>query len=204
MPPTGMRASLRADTCGKGGFVPIRWTILISGSRCATWRSRIQCGPAWQQRLRNGSGQASRHIRLLSGCSPCWRWTFGQNDGRRPSWRSYLAAGESSAEVAALRQFTHTGRPLGSTAFVAGLEQSTLRLLAPRASEAAVGSPPLTLTNSQSNLSRSRRTELGPSVPDLSEASSTLRSSRSSLVFFLTDIRRCTYQNPDPSLRRIS
>ena len=53
------------------------------------------------------------------------RWTAAE-------WRSYLAAGESSAEVAALRQFTHTGRPLGSTAFVAGLEQSTLRLLAPR------------------------------------------------------------------------
>ena len=53
------------------------------------------------------------------------RWTAAE-------WRSYLAAGESSAEVAALRQFTHTGRPLGSTAFVAGLEQSTLRLLALR------------------------------------------------------------------------
>ncbi len=53
------------------------------------------------------------------------RWTAAE-------WRSYLAAGESPVEVAALRQFTHTGRPLGSAAFVAELEQSTLRLLTPR------------------------------------------------------------------------
>ena len=69
---------------------------------------------------------ASLAAPLLRGMD-LWRkrWTAAE-------WRSYLAAGESSAEVAALRQFTHTGRPLGSTAFVAGLEQSTLRLLAPR------------------------------------------------------------------------
>ncbi len=47
-------------------------------------------------------------------------------------WAGYLAAGESAAEAAALRQFTHTGRPLGSATFVAELEQSTLRLLTPR------------------------------------------------------------------------
>ena len=53
------------------------------------------------------------------------RWTA-------EAWIRYLAAGESGADIAALRQFTHTGRPLGTAAFVAGLEQSTLRLLAPR------------------------------------------------------------------------
>ena len=53
------------------------------------------------------------------------RWTA-------EAWVEYLSAGESAAEVAALRQFTHTGRPLGSAAFVADLEQSTFRLLAPR------------------------------------------------------------------------
>jgi len=34
--------------------------------------------------------------------------------------------------VAAVRQYTHTGRPLGSERFVADLEHSTLRALAPR------------------------------------------------------------------------
>ena len=53
------------------------------------------------------------------------RWTVEE-------WTRYLAAGESPAEVTALRRFTHTGRPLGNAAFVAQLEQSTLRLLAPR------------------------------------------------------------------------
>ena len=53
------------------------------------------------------------------------RWTVAE-------WAGYLAAGDSSTEVTALRRFTHTGRPLGNAAFVAALEQSTLRLLAPR------------------------------------------------------------------------
>ena len=48
------------------------------------------------------------------------------------AWSDYLAAGESCRELAALRQFTHTGRPLGTAEFIATLEQSTLRLLSPR------------------------------------------------------------------------
>ena len=53
------------------------------------------------------------------------RWTAKE-------WGEYLAAGESATEMAALRQFTHSGRPLGSPTFVADLEKSTLRILAPR------------------------------------------------------------------------
>ena len=53
------------------------------------------------------------------------RWTVAE-------WREYLAAGESAADVGALRQCTHTGRPLGTTEFVAQLEHTTLRPLAPR------------------------------------------------------------------------
>lgn len=47
-------------------------------------------------------------------------------------WREYLAAGETEAEVTAIRQCTHTGRPLGTTEFIRSLEQATLRRLAPR------------------------------------------------------------------------
>jgi putative transposase len=50
------------------------------------------------------------------------RWTEAE-------WREHLGAGESATEVRALRQYTHTGRPLGSAEFVAGLEHSTLRAL---------------------------------------------------------------------------
>jgi putative transposase len=53
------------------------------------------------------------------------RWTVAE-------WRKQLAAGESPAHATALRQYTHTGRPLGSAEFVAGLEASTLRALTPR------------------------------------------------------------------------
>ena len=53
------------------------------------------------------------------------RWTVAE-------WREYLGAGESETEVMALRQYTHTGRPLGSAEFVAALEHTTLRPLVPR------------------------------------------------------------------------
>lgn len=53
------------------------------------------------------------------------RWTTAE-------WVEYLASGESSADIGALRQCTHTGRPLGTPEFVAQLEQETLRSLAPR------------------------------------------------------------------------
>jgi putative transposase len=53
------------------------------------------------------------------------RWTLAE-------WGEYLAAGESQTDVSQLRQCTHTGRPLGTSEFVAALEQSTLRRLAPR------------------------------------------------------------------------
>jgi hypothetical protein len=47
-------------------------------------------------------------------------------------WQAYLADGASAGECAQLRRCTYTGRPLGSPEFVADLERSTLRLLAPR------------------------------------------------------------------------
>jgi len=55
-----------------------------------------------------------------------WRihWTAAE-------WREYLTA-ESQSDLPALRHCTHTGRPLGTPEFVAALEQSTLRLLAPQ------------------------------------------------------------------------
>jgi len=48
------------------------------------------------------------------------------------SWRRFLSAGETESALAAIRQCTHTGRPLGTSEFVKTLEQSTHRQLAPR------------------------------------------------------------------------
>jgi putative transposase len=53
------------------------------------------------------------------------RWTVAE-------WKQHLADGQSAGDVATLRQYTHTGRPLGSEKFVADLEHSTLRTLTRR------------------------------------------------------------------------
>ena len=53
------------------------------------------------------------------------RWTSAQ-------WQDYLAVGESESQLSAIRQHTHTGRPLGSTEFVRDLEAATQRQSAPQ------------------------------------------------------------------------
>jgi putative transposase len=47
-------------------------------------------------------------------------------------WRQYLEAGETEEALSAMRQSTHTGRPLGGEEFVRDLEAATERVLAPR------------------------------------------------------------------------
>lgn len=47
-------------------------------------------------------------------------------------WREYLEAGETDGELNAIRQCTHTGRPLGAQKFVESLEQAMGRQLAPQ------------------------------------------------------------------------
>ena len=53
------------------------------------------------------------------------RWTSA-------NWRAYLRAGESEADLEAIRENTHTGRPLGAPEFVKQLESATLRRLTPQ------------------------------------------------------------------------
>ena len=48
------------------------------------------------------------------------------------AWREYLAAGETESRLAIIRQRTHTGRPLGSAAFIQGLEKIAQRRLTPQ------------------------------------------------------------------------
>ncbi len=45
------------------------------------------------------------------------------------AWREYLVAEDAPADVDAIRQCTHTGRPLGSPEFVEELEKATGRCL---------------------------------------------------------------------------
>jgi REP-associated tyrosine transposase len=53
------------------------------------------------------------------------RWTATE-------WNQFLTDSASAEDVTALRQSTHTGRPLGSLDFVAAIEESSSRPLAPR------------------------------------------------------------------------
>lgn len=53
------------------------------------------------------------------------RWTADE-------WKQFLADGESPSQVSALRRCTYTGRPLGTPEFVAELEKTLLRPLAPQ------------------------------------------------------------------------
>ena len=48
-----------------------------------------------------------------------------------PSWRQYLREKDSEEETAAIRQCTHTGRPLGTAEFVQAMETITQRCLIP-------------------------------------------------------------------------
>ena len=48
------------------------------------------------------------------------------------TWRQYLASAETEAELAAIRQCTHTGRPLGTPEFIHTLEETTHRHLVPK------------------------------------------------------------------------
>jgi putative transposase len=90
--------------------------------------------------VRAGMVGAAEHWRWSSAAAHCgtaipeamlemerWRkrWTAAE-------WGQYLAQGESATEVSALRRATHTGRPLRTAEFVAGLEQLTSRPLAPQ------------------------------------------------------------------------
>jgi len=55
-----------------------------------------------------------------------------QQHWNHKSWREYLAAQTTEAEHAAIRQCTHTGRPLGTPEFIAALEERMRRKLAPK------------------------------------------------------------------------
>lgn len=44
-------------------------------------------------------------------------------------WRAFLAAGEAESELAAIRNCTYTGRPLGTKEFIRSLERETNRSL---------------------------------------------------------------------------
>ena len=122
----------------------------------ATHRS---CGHVWQGRFyscpldQSHLWMALRYVELnpvraaLVGRAELWPWCSAAvhcSDREDPlglelrmwkerwskeSWKEYLGTGERPEEIAAIRQCTHTGRPLGAESFVCLLEDATQRRL---------------------------------------------------------------------------
>ena len=117
---------------GRGGSFRARWTQLI----CGRALRYVELNP-----VRAGMVSEARLWRWSSAGAHCglgatngflvemedWRkrWTVAE-------WRHYMGAGEAQSDLCALRQCTHTGRPLGSAEFVTGLEATMMRPLVPR------------------------------------------------------------------------
>ena len=122
------------------------------GSSGHVWQGRFYSCPLDNAHLWMALRYAERNpVRAgLVGSAEMWEWSsaavhcgLGEADAclelemwskrwSTAAWREYLAGGEREAEVVAIRQCTHTGRPLGDTEFVRSLEQVTLRRLAPQ------------------------------------------------------------------------
>ena len=86
---------------------------MVSGARDWPWSSAtVHCG----EKAADG---------LLSMEPWRERWNAA-------SWSEYLSAGETESGLLAVRECTHTGRPLGSEEFVVELEEATCRSLARR------------------------------------------------------------------------
>jgi hypothetical protein len=54
---------------------------------------------------------------------------MGRSHWTATTWRECLGAGEIESRLAAIRQRTHTGRPLGTAEFIQSLEKATQRRL---------------------------------------------------------------------------
>jgi len=132
-----------------------RYASYWNAQQCSTghvWQGRFYSCPLDESHL----WTALRYVELnpvragMAAAAELWRWSSAgahcgagspdpmlemQRWRRRwteREWSRFLADGEAAADGTALRQSTHTGRPLGSPEFVAKLEQLTLRPLAPR------------------------------------------------------------------------
>ena len=63
---------------------------------------------------------------------PILDMSFWQQNWNHSAWREFLRAPDATADDEAIRQCTHTGRPLGTQEFVAALEKIMERSLAPK------------------------------------------------------------------------
>jgi putative transposase len=119
------------------------------GWRGYLWQGRFASAPMDEAHLL----AAARYVELnpvragLTKRAQDWPWSSarahvsGRDDGlvqarplldRAPDWLAFLAGGLDDAERETIRSSERTGRPLGSAAFVAGLEHELGRPLARR------------------------------------------------------------------------
>ncbi len=142
-----------ADGLQRGlGEAHRRYTRLVNfreGWRGYLWQGRFASFPLDEAHLH----AAGRYVELnpvragLKRRAMDWRWSSarahlkGEDDDlvkvapmleRVGDWRAYLREGLTEEEHEALRQHERTGRPLGSDAFIAGLEAKLKRRLTKR------------------------------------------------------------------------
>ena len=116
------------------------------------WQGRFYSCPLDESHLWTALRYAERNpVRAgLVEAAEQWRWSSAgvhcgltANDGLlelvrwrarwdSSSWRKYLEEKDSEEELVALRQCTHTGRPLGTAEFIQAMEETTQRCLTPR------------------------------------------------------------------------
>ena len=124
-------------------------------------------GHVWQGRYyscpstRNIYGEALRYIELnpvranLVPRAPDWQWSSAAvHCGAAPvladHWSAYLQTIEGECSLAAIRDSTYSGRPLGSAEFTRALENEVLRPLTPQKNAAPKSSPASTKNRSSS------------------------------------------------------
>ena len=109
------------------------------------------------------------------------RWSAGE-------WQSFLAEAESAADLADLRRFTHTGRPLGSYAFRSHLLSEIATELAKLPADRAPG------RRDWSRLSSQWTTRIDERIAELERLKSGLTEC---IGCGCLSLDRCALSNPD-------
>jgi putative transposase len=173
----------RSQKGGRPGLGPQgthgRFAAYWNATRHSTghvWQGRFYSCPLDEQHL----GEALRYTELnpvragLVAEAERWEWSSaGAHCGVREAglltmnpwqakwsfadWRAFLSAGDSEPGLAAIRQYPHTGRPLGTAPFTRTLERETQRTLTAQ----RCGRPRKTIQDDREN-SLSFRTSLFP------------------------------------------
>lgn len=121
--------------CGKAASIPVRSMCRISGPPWGKTLRYTELNP-----VRAGLVTAPEKFPWSSAAVHCGmaepdaslEMELWQHCWTPAAWRKHLAAGSREGEAEAIRESTHTGRPLGTPEFIEQLERTSGRHLAPQ------------------------------------------------------------------------